>query len=73
LCNFRPAIDAILSVVFDLSVGAFAGNLPNHAAVAEAIAAHRPDEARTAMQQVLGYTHDNLLAVAGAPVPHAIG
>ena len=60
LCNFRPAIDAILSVVFDLSVGGFVENLPNHAAVATAIQARRPDEARAAMERVLGFTGDNL-------------
>ena len=73
LCNFRPAIDAILSVVFDLSVGAFTGNLPNHAAVAAAIDERRPDRARRAMELVLGYTRDNLLAVAEVPASPAIG
>jgi GntR family transcriptional regulator, galactonate operon transcriptional repressor len=73
LCNFRPAIDAILSVVFDLSVGAFVGNLPNHAAVATAIEERRPDQARQAMEQVLGYTHDNLLAVGKLPAAPSIG
>lgn len=73
LCNFRPAIDAILSVVFDLSVGAFTGNLPNHAAVAAAIDERRPDRARRAMELVLGYTRDNLLAVAEVPAAPAIG
>jgi GntR family galactonate operon transcriptional repressor len=67
LCNFRPAIDAILSVVFDLSVNAFAGNLPNHAAVAAAIEAKQSARARRAMELVLGYTHDNLLAVGEPP------
>jgi GntR family transcriptional regulator, galactonate operon transcriptional repressor len=62
LRGFRPAIDAILSVVFDLSVTGFAGNLPNHAAAAAAIAAGRPEEARAAMVRVLGFTGDNLRA-----------
>jgi GntR family transcriptional regulator, galactonate operon transcriptional repressor len=60
LCGFRPAVDAILSVVFDLSVGAFAGNLPNHAAVATAIASGRVEAAREAMETVLGFTRENL-------------
>lgn len=60
LCGFRPAVDAILSVVFDLSVGAFAGNLQNHAAVAKAIAAGRAEVARKAMERVLGFTRENL-------------
>jgi GntR family galactonate operon transcriptional repressor len=69
LGSFRGAIDAILSAVFDVAVGVFAGNLPNHAAVAEAIAARDPAAARRAMQSVLGYTHGHLLAEGGTPPP----
>lgn len=64
LRSFRGAIDAILSAVFDMAVGVFAGNLPNHAAVAHAIAAGDAGSARRAMEQVLGYTQHHLLSAA---------
>jgi len=60
LCGFRGAIDTILSAVFDLTVDAFPGNLPNHAAVAEAIHARDPERARRAMEVVLKHTGDHL-------------
>jgi len=69
LRSFRGAIDAILSAVFDITVGVFAGNLPNHAAVAEAIAAHDPPRARRAMEILLGYTHRHLLSGELIPPP----
>lgn len=68
LRSFRGAIDAILSAVFDVAVGVFAGNLPNHAAVAHAIEARDPHAARRAMEKVLGYTHAHLLS-DGAAAP----
>jgi GntR family galactonate operon transcriptional repressor len=68
LRSFRGAIDAILSAVFDVAVGVFAGNLPNHAAVARAIEARDPQAARRAMDAVLGYTRAHLIA-GGADAP----
>ncbi len=64
LRSFRGAIDAILSAVFDVAVGVFAGNLPNHAEVADAIAAGDAQAARRAMERVLGYTQGHLDARA---------
>jgi len=69
LRSFRGAIDAILSAVFDITVGVFAGNLPNHAAVARAIAARDPAAARQAMESLLGYTHEHLLSDGKATPP----
>jgi GntR family galactonate operon transcriptional repressor len=69
LRSFRGAIDAILSAVFDIAVGVFAGNLPNHAAVARAIAAGDPAGARQAMETLLGYTHGHLLSDGKATPP----
>jgi GntR family galactonate operon transcriptional repressor len=60
LRSFRSAIDTILSAVFDLTVGAFPTNLPNHTVVAEAIYARDPDRARRAMESVLQHTADAL-------------
>lgn len=68
LRSFRGAIDTILSAVFDVAVGVFAGNLPNHAAVARAIGAGDAEAARRAMEQVLGYTHGHLLS-RGSTLP----
>ena len=62
LRSFRGAIDAILSAMFDFTVDVFAGNLANHAAVVEAIAAGEADRAREAMRQVLGYTRGHMLS-----------
>lgn len=67
LRSFRSAIDTILSAVFDLTVDAFVANLPNHAAVAEAIYARDPESARAAMDKVLNYT-EALLPPRGATV-----
>lgn len=67
LCSFRGAIDAILSAVFDVAVGVFAGNLPNHAAVAHAIADGDAQSARQAMERLLGYTQGHLVARANKP------
>lgn len=61
LRSFRGVIDTILSAIFDITVGVFAGNLPNHAAVAEAIAARDAAGARRAMETLLGYTQQHLL------------
>jgi GntR family galactonate operon transcriptional repressor len=69
LRSFRGAIDAILSAVFDIAVGVFAGNLPNHAAVARAIADGDAAAARQAMEKVLGYTHGHLLTDGMAMPP----
>lgn len=72
LRSFRGAIDAILSAMFDFTVDVFAGNLANHAAVLDAIAAGDADAARAAMRQVLGYTRGHMLsspALAGGEDP----
>lgn len=64
LQGFRGAIDTILSTVFIVAVdqvdGWFEGNLPNHAATARAIEAGDAEKARSAMEQVLGYTQSKL-------------
>lgn len=64
LQGFRGAIDTILSTVFLVAVdsvdGWFDGNLPNHAATARAIEERDAKKARTAMEQVLGYTQAKL-------------
>ncbi len=62
LRSFRGAIEAILSAMFDFTVDVFAGNLANHAAVLDAIAAGEADRAREAMRQVLGYTRGHMLS-----------
>lgn len=62
LRSFRGAIEAILSAMFDFTVDVFAGNLANHAAVLDAIAAGDADRAREAMRQVLGYTRGHMLS-----------
>ena len=62
LRSFRGAIDTILSAMFDFTVDVFAGNLANHAAVVEAIAAGEPEQAREAMRHVLGYTRGHVLS-----------
>ena len=62
LRSFRGAIDTILSAMFDFTVDVFAGNLANHAAVVEAIAAGEPERAHQAMRQVLGYTRGHMLS-----------
>ncbi|KFC63745.1 GntR domain protein (Modular protein) [Bosea sp. LC85] len=62
LRSFRGAIDAILSAIFDITVGVFTGNLPNHAAVARAIEARNAKQAREAMEVLLGYTYGHLLS-----------
>lgn len=63
LQSFRGAVDTILSTVFIVAVGSegwFEDNLPNHVAAARAINSRDPASARTAMEQVLGYTHARL-------------
>ncbi|MBN9582890.1 MAG: FadR family transcriptional regulator [Afipia sp.] len=63
LQGFRSAIDTILGTVFLVAVGSpgwFDDNLPNHAVAARAIAAGDAEKARAAMQQVLGYTQQQL-------------
>jgi GntR family galactonate operon transcriptional repressor len=69
LRSFRGAIDAILSAVFDVAVAVFAGNLPNHAAVAQAIENGDPERARRAMERVLGFTQMHLSSKDAAQVP----
>jgi GntR family galactonate operon transcriptional repressor len=72
LRSFRGAIDAILSAMFDFTVDVFAGNLANHAAVLDAIAAGDADGARAAMRRVLGYTRGHMLSspmLAGGETP----
>lgn len=59
LQGFRGAIDTILSTVFLVAIGSagwFEDNLPNHAAAAHAIDKGDAEEARDAMELVLGYT-----------------
>ncbi|NTJ67906.1 FadR family transcriptional regulator [Agrobacterium rhizogenes] len=56
LQSLRQAIESILDAVFPHTVGAFAANLENHAAVAEAIAAGDSIAARHAMEAVLDRT-----------------
>jgi GntR family galactonate operon transcriptional repressor len=61
--GFRSAIDTILSTVFLVAVGStgwFDDNLPNHAAVARAIDEGSSRKARTAMEQLLGFTKSKL-------------
>lgn len=72
LRSFRGAIEAILSAMFDFTVDVFAGNLANHAAVLDAIAAGEAERAREAMRQVLGYTRGHMLSspmLAGGETP----
>lgn len=69
LRSFRGAIDAILTALFDITVGVFGGNLPNHAAVARAIEARNPRQAREAMEILLGYTQGHPLSDGGI-TPH---
>jgi len=56
LQSLRQAIESILDAVFPHTVGAFAANLKNHAAVAEAIAAGDATAAKHAMEAVLDIT-----------------
>lgn len=60
LQGFRGAIDTILSTVFTVAVGGpggwFRDNLPNHVAAARAIESGKPENARAAMERLLGYT-----------------
>ncbi|MFK0160926.1 FadR/GntR family transcriptional regulator [Rhizobium sp. NPDC090279] len=56
LQSLRQAIESILDAVFPHTVGAFAANLENHAAVATAIAAGDSAGARRAMEAVLDRT-----------------
>lgn len=67
LRSFRPAIDAILGAVFDLTMGGFEANLPNHAAVAAAIRAHDPERARRAMEAVLDVTARRMAGPSDKP------
>lgn len=69
LRSFRGAIDAILGAVFDMSVGVFAGNLPNHAAVARALEEGDPAAARAAIERVLGFTRAHLAAETASEAP----
>jgi GntR family galactonate operon transcriptional repressor len=66
LRSFRGAIDTILSAVFDVTVTVFADNLPNHIAVAEAITAGDPKQARAAMERLLSFTELHLSGDTGA-------
>ena len=72
LQGFRGAIDTILSAVFVVAVdsvdGWFEENLANHAAAARAIEEGNAKKARTAMEQVLGYTHSKLSRKNGGAV-----
>lgn len=77
--GFRGAIDTILSTVFLVAVGStgwFDENLPNHATVARAINEGNGRKARSAMEQLLGFTKSKLAKkkANSAPtklVPHA--
>jgi len=64
LQGFRGAIDTILSAVFVVAVdsvdGWFEDNIANHAAVAGAIEEGHTEEARHAMEQLLGFTRSKL-------------
>lgn len=76
LLGFRGAIDTILSTVFVVAIGSvgwFKDNLPNHAAAARAIDAGDAEQARVAMERVLGYTQfklSNKKAAASGPMRH---
>lgn len=75
LQGFRGAIDTILSAVFLVAVGSpgwFEDNLPNHAAAARAIAAGDAKKAKTAMEQVLGYTQFKLSKRRATASPEGI-
>ncbi|WP_244628406.1 FadR/GntR family transcriptional regulator [Tardiphaga robiniae] len=75
LQGFRGAIDTILSAVFLVAVGSpgwFEDNLPNHAAAARAIAAGDAKKAKTAMEQVLGYTQFKLSKRRAPATPEGI-
>ena len=64
LQGFRGTIDTMLSTVFLVAIGSsgwFEDNLPNHALAARAISAGNAKKARTAMEQVLGYTQFKLI------------
>lgn len=56
LQSLSGAIEAILSAIFQVTVGVFEGNLDNHAAVAQAIRDGDPKLARQRMEQLLDYT-----------------
>lgn len=63
LLAFSPALSAILSAFFEISIqnpDVFTGNLPAHERVANAIAAGDADAARAAMLSVLAYTEDDV-------------
>ncbi|MCF3934917.1 FadR family transcriptional regulator [Acuticoccus sp. M5D2P5] len=63
LLAFSPALSAILSAFFQISIqnpDVFPGNLPAHERVAHAVAAGNADEAHAAMLSVLSYTEDDV-------------
>jgi GntR family galactonate operon transcriptional repressor len=62
LQSLRGFIEAILTGMFEVTVGVFAGNLERHRAVAEAISGGDAHQARQAMEELLGYT-ENFLRV----------
>ena len=66
LASFRPAIDAMLATVFEATVPMLKPNLPNHEAVADAIARGDPGAARDAMERLLDRTR-RLIANGDAP------
>lgn len=65
LQSFSGAIGSILDALFAVAIhhqGWFEDNLPNHAAVADAIAAKDPEGARASMERTLSYTRSQLAA-----------
>ena len=63
LLAFSPALTAILSAFFQISIqnpDIFPGNLPAHERVSLAIDAEDPEAAHAAMLDVLGYTESDL-------------
>lgn len=70
LGSFRPAIDAILTAVFEATVPMLVPNLPNHEAVASAIERRDAAGARASMESLLDRTH-RLIAGGAAGRPEA--
>lgn len=75
LVSFGAAIEAALRTSFELSTrrpGAPRRSLPLHRVVLDQIWARKPAQARTAMEELLGFTESNIqrgVAEAGTPPP----
>jgi GntR family galactonate operon transcriptional repressor len=63
LGSFRTGLEAILDAVFVVAIPGLAPNLPNHEAVADAIARGDTGGARAAMERLLDRTHSFLSEV----------